>query len=225
MKKKDLTENKRKKFCKKLLGWRKKNNFDSSFPWRNSRNKYKILLSEILLKKTTRVQVANEWSNIIRVIPTIKALQKADRRMLVKVLTPLGMENVRAEHLKQLGEKISEEFNGRVPSSKKELLEMPGVGPYTANAVLCFAFKKDVSMVDVNILRVLQRVFSLKSKSSRMHQDKKIWEFAESLPPKGRGKDFNYGILDFAAKVCTARKPKCGTCVMKKICGYYSKSI
>ena len=115
--------------------------------------------------------------------------------------------------------------NGKVPNSKNDLLSLPGVGPYSANAVLCFAFNHDVSMVDTNILRVLQRVFSLKSNSPRPRQDKKIWEFAESLPPKGSGKEFNYGILDFAAKVCTSRNPKCNTCVLNGMCDYYKGRI
>jgi len=86
---------------------------------------------------------------------------------------------------------------------------------------MCFAFKKDVSMVDTNILRVLQRVFSLKADSARPRTDKKIWEFAESLPLKGAGRDFNYAVLDFAATVCKTAKPECSSCVMNKICDYY----
>jgi len=149
-----------------------------------------------------------------------KDLKKADLRKLKKVLRPLGLEHTRSKNLKDLSKKILADFNGKVPETKEELLSLPGVGPYTANAVLCFAFDHDVSMLDVNITRVLKRVFSLGSKNSRDRADKHLWEFAESLPPKGKGKEFNYAILDFAGDVCTARKPKCESCPMRKICDY-----
>ncbi len=208
------------KFSKILLKWRDGNNFDSLYPWRNSKNKYEILLSEILLKKTTRKQVAKEWENIVSHYKNFIDIQKADSRKTKKVLRPLGLEHTRSKHLKDLSKKIITDFSGEVPGTKRELLSLPGVGPYTANAVLCFAFGHDVSMLDVNILRVLKRVFSLDTENSRDRTDKQLWEFAESLPPKGKGKAFNYAILDFASEVCTARNPKCDKCPMSKICDY-----
>lgn len=202
------------------MKWRENNNFDSLYPWRNSKSRYKILLSEILLKKTTRAQVAKEWKNIISLSKNFEEIRKLDLRMLKKVLRPLGLENTRSKNLKDLSKKIIDEFNGKVPKTKSDLMSLPGVGPYTANAVLCFAFDHDVSMLDVNIVRVLKRVFSLDANNSRDRTDKHLWEFAETLPPKGKGKEFNYAILDFAGEVCTARKPKCDTCPMRKICDY-----
>lgn len=212
-------------FSEILLKWRRDNNFDSAYPWRNVRNRYKILLSEVLLKKTTRVQVANEWKNIVSLCGNFDDMRKANLRKLKRVLKPLGLENTRSRDLKRLSEKIIFDFNGRVPKTKKELLSLPGVGPYTANAVLCFAFDHDVSMLDVNILRVFKRVFSLEKNRTRDRTDKHLWEFAEAIPPKGKGKEFNYAILDFAGEVCTARNPKCSSCPMRKICDYASSSI
>ncbi len=211
---------KQNKFSEILLKWREKNNFDSLYPWRNSKSRYKILLSEVLLKKTTRKQVAKEWGNIVSNYNNFENIQKSELKKVKKILRPLGLENTRSKHLKDLSKKILTDFNGEVPGTKRELLSLPGVGPYTANAVLCFAFGHDVSMLDVNILRVLKRVFSLDTENSRDRTDKQLWEFAESLPPKGKGKAFNYAILDFAGEVCTARNPKCDKCPMSKICDY-----
>jgi len=208
------------RFSKILLSWRKNNNFDSSYPWRNTKSRYKILLSEVLLKKTTRKQVASEWRSVIKNYKNFRDLKKSDLRELKKVLRPLGLEHTRSKNLKDLSKKILADFNGKVPGTKEELLSLPGVGPYTANAVLCFAFGHDISMLDVNIVRVLKRVFSLDAENSRDRTDKHLWKFAESLPPKGKGKEFNYAILDFAGEVCTARNPKCDTCPMRKICDY-----
>ena len=217
---KGIDKKKQTHFSKILLSWRKSNNFDSLYPWRNSKSKYKILLSEVLLKKTTRKQVASEWESITKKFRNFNDLKKTEMRKLKKVLRPLGLEHTRSKNLKELSAKIIDEFHGRVPKTKEDLLSLPGVGPYTANAVLCFAFQHDVSMLDVNITRVLKRVFSLGSKKSRDRTDKQMWEFAENLPPKGKGKEFNYAILDFAGEVCTVRNPKCDTCPMRKICDY-----
>lgn len=216
----EISAKKKKQFSKILLDWRKSNNFDSPYPWRNSKSKYQIILSEVLLKKTTRMQVAREWKNIIAHYKNFEDLKKSDLRKLKKVLRPLGLEHTRSKSLKDLSEKILSDFNGKVPGTKKDLLSLPGVGPYTANAVLCFAFHHDVSMLDVNIIRVLKRFFSFDVKKSRERTDKSFWSFAESLPPEGKGKEFNYAILDFAAEVCTANNPKCDSCPMKKICDF-----
>jgi len=217
---KEFGKKKQNNFSKLLLNWRKQNNFDSRYPWRNIKSQYKILLSEILLKKTTRNQVASEWSNIISLYKNFEELKKSNTRRLKKVLRPLGLENTRSKSLKAISKKIITEFNGRVPNTKDELTSLPGVGQYTANAVLCFAFGHDVSMLDVNIIRVLNRVFSLDEKNSKKITGKSFLEFAETLPPKNKGREFNYAILDFAGEVCTARKPDCENCPMKKICNY-----
>lgn len=213
---------KQEKFSKILLKWRAKNNFDSLYPWRNSKNKYRVLLSEILLKKTTRKQVAGEWKNVLLCCDSFEDLQKVNLRKLKNALKPLGLEHTRSKHLKDLSAKILADFGGKVPGTKKELLSLPGVGPYTANAVLCFAFGHDVSMLDVNILRVITRVFSPDVKHVRGTADKDLWDFAEKLPPAGKGKEFNYAILDFASNVCLAKKPRCSDCPMKKICNFVS---
>lgn len=215
----------KRQFAGFLTKWRKSNNYDSEFPWRNSKSSYRIIISEILLKKTAREQVAKEWKAFIKNFPDFKSLNNARLAKLERILRPLGLEHTRARQLKKLAKYILKKHSGRIPKSKEDLLKLPGVGPYTANAVLCFAFHKDVSMLDTNIIRVLQRVFSLESSSIRIRTDKKMWEFAEGLPPKGKGKEFNYALLDFASKVCTARNPKCPTCPMRKICGYYKNNF
>jgi len=214
-------ERKRQEFGKNLLKWRQKNNPDSIFPWRNTEDPYEILVTECLLKKTTRTQVAKMWPEFVEKFPDVYSLKNADVRVLKKIIKPLGMVNIRSAMLKKLAEKIIKNYNGKIPDEKEELLQLPGVGGYVANAVLCFAFKKDVSMIDTNIMRVLHRVFSLNSDKARPRMDKKLWEFVENLPPKGSGRDFNLAILDFAGEVCRPANPKCEKCIMNKMCDYY----
>jgi len=145
---------KRKIFAKHISRWRKTNNFDHLYSWRNSKDSYKILVSEILLKKTTRKQVAKEWKAFIKNFPNFSALSRANLSQIKKIIRPLGIESVRARQLKKISKEILQNHHGKVPNSKRDLLNLPGVGPYVANAVLSFAFKKDVSMVDTNILMV-----------------------------------------------------------------------
>jgi A/G-specific adenine glycosylase len=213
-------EEKRQLFGYNLLLWRQKNNPDSIFPWRNTDDPYEILVTECLLKKTNRTQVANIWAQFVEHFPDVYSLKKSDKRSLKKIIKPLGMMNIRADMLKNLAQKIIENYNGEIPETKEELLKLPGVGSYVANAVLSFAFNKDVSMIDTNIMRVLHRVFSLNSEMARARSDKKIWEFAENLPPTGTGRNFNLAILDFAGMVCKSKNPKCKECIMNKMCDY-----
>lgn len=216
------SNNKKNNFLRIILLWRRRNNFDSQYPWRNTKNRYRILLSELLLKKTTRTQVAGEWKNIIKQCNSFEGIQKCNLKKLKKTLRPLGLENTRSKNLKELSKIILKKYKGKVPDKKSDLMFLPGVGPYTANAVLCFAFGHDVSMLDTNITRVLKRVFGYRTKKSRERIDKSLWEFAESLPPKGKAKEFNYAILDFASDVCSAKNPKCDACPARKICAYAS---
>jgi len=144
---------------------------------------------------------------------------------LKKILKPLGLEHTRSKSLKDISKKILTEFGGKVPDNKKDLMSLPGVGPYTTNAVLCFAFGHDISMLDTNIVRVLKRVFALESKNSRDRADKSMWEFAEKIPPKGKGKEFNYAILDFASEVCKPKNPHCKNCIMNSFCDYAQDRI
>ena len=111
-----------------------------------------------------------------------------------------------------------------MPKEKDKLLTLRGVGDYIANAVLCFAFNKDVPIVDANVIRVIERFFSLKSKKVRPRTDKLIWQFAEKLVPKGNAKEYNRAILDFAALVCSAKKPNCLNCPISKKCDYFVTS-
>jgi A/G-specific adenine glycosylase len=214
-------ETKRRQFGENLLLWRQENNPDSIFPWRNTEDPYEILVTECLLKKTTRTQVANMWPQFVEKFPDVYSLKKSDIRTLKKIIKPLGMVNIRTLMLKKLAQIIVENYNGKIPEKKEELMKLPGVGGYVANAVLCFAFNKDVSMIDTNVMRVLHRVFSLNSTKARPRTDKKLWEFVEKLPPSGTGRNFNLAILDFAGMVCKSKNPKCEACVMRNICDYY----
>ena len=174
----------------------------------------------MLLRKTTAKQVDKVYNQFLLLYPDSSSLSNAGMNDLKELLKPLGMEHKRAELLKRFGLYIKDKYDGKPPVEIEKLLELPGVGMYAANAVLSFAYSKDVPLLDTNFIRIIYRVFGIKSNKSRARNDRKIWEFAETLIPIGNSKDFNLAILDFAALVCRAKKPKCSTCPIRNICLY-----
>lgn len=204
-----------------LLEWWENNK--RTFSWRRSCKPYNVLIAEMLLRKTTAKQVEEEYRGFIKKYPNPKLLSKAEESELSNHLRPLGMEYKRAKLFLKFGKAIMREFKGRVPSTKEELLKLPGVGLYSTNAVLSFSQNKDVPLVDTNFIRIIDRIFGFKSEKSRARNDKKIWEFATMLIPKGKSKEFNLAALDFAAVLCKSKNPKCDMCPLIKYCVFHKK--
>lgn len=204
------------KFAELLLEWWKLNKRD--FPWRRTNDPYVILISEMLLRKTTAKQVNAIFEKFFAKFPDVKMLAKGRVEEIKKLIKPLGMEHKRATLLTKLSNELLESHMGVVPASQDELLRLPGVGRYSANAVLCFAHGKDVPLVDVNAIRVFQRVFSFKSQKRRIKDDTTFWEFVAETIPKGKAREFNLAVIDFAHEVCRPKKPKCTMCPLRVIC-------
>lgn len=205
-------------FAANIIKWHKKHG--KIYPWRRTKNPFHILISEILLQKTDTKKVLSVYPIIVRKYPTPNHLASANLRALRKEIHLIGIHD-RARRMKLASNMIMNTYDGKVPQNKKELMGLLGVGEYISNAVLCFAFNMDVPLLDSNIIRVIRRAFSVESKKERARTDKILWEYAANLVPKGKGIDYNRGILDFAAVICTSRHPKCNICPNKKICDYY----
>jgi len=213
----------KKAFSERLLEWWRENKRD--FSWRHTRDPYAVLIAEMLLRKTTAQQVERTYNMFISKYPTPEALSEADENELRDLLRPLGMEHRRAKLLVRLGKAVMEKYNGNVPTKAEDLLQLSGVGLYATNAVLSFSHSQDAPMVDTNFIRVMGRVFNLQSSKARARDDDKIWGFARALVPKGKSKEFNLAVLDFAATVCKSRNPMCDICPLTHICAFYKKKI
>jgi A/G-specific adenine glycosylase len=208
----------KREFAELLLEWWQSNKRD--FPWRRTNDPYKILIAELLLRKTTARQVSNLFEKFLVSFPDAKALSKAQENEIKDLIKPLGMEHKRAPLLKKLASDLARKYSGQIPQSENDLISLPGVGRYVANAVLCFAYGKDVPLVDTNVVRVFQRVFDFKSQKRRIKDDPTFWEFVAEAIPSGRARDFNLAVIDFANKVCKPRKPNCTECPLQAICKY-----
>jgi len=190
-----------------------------TLPWRITSDHWKLLMAEILLRKTTSSQAAVVFEQLQNHSPSEIANMSLDR--LEEILKPVGLYKVRAAGLKDIAQTAA---NADIEQFKSDsfLRSMPGVGRYISNSVRCCAFGTPVPALDTNMIRVVQRVFGWTSSRKRLREDGKLWSFTETLVPYDNAREFNWGILDFGAAVCTARKPKCPVCPLQEICDYYN---
>lgn len=212
--------NKRSTFVERILNWHRNNR--RNFPWRETSDPFAKLIAEILLQKTPAERVLPVFIKLNSKFPTPHELSKAGLSEVEDLVGALGLKK-RAIYLLKSAKTIVDKFNGKVPDNLNDLLKLPGVGLYTASAVLCFAFNRDLPIVDSNIARILTRVFALNISSKRPQLDKSLWEFAAKLIPKGMGPRFNEALIDFAALICKS-KPRCFKCPLLDICEYALKT-
>lgn len=209
-------------FQEDLLNWWTV--YKRNFPWRKTKNPYELLVAELLLRKTTAEQVLKVYPKLLKKYSNPFDLCSADKKELEDLLKPLGMQKLKAKLLKKFACTYLLLFNEKSKFSETALLKLPGVGNYTANAVLSLIYGKCVLMVDTNFIRVLERVFGVKSAKSRPRNDPFIWEKAKEILPCSRARDFNLAVLDFSALICKSMNPKCNRCFARAYCEFASKS-
>lgn len=203
-------------FRRALLSWYATHR--RSFSWRKpSRNAYQLLIAELLLRKTDALKVSRVYESFLGKYPSPVELARAKMSALLREIRGLGIAD-RARLLKALGNELVRNHGGKVPSGFQDLVRLPGIGRYTAIAVLCFGFGKRVPLVDTNVIRILSRVFSVSSAKPRPRDDE-LWQFAGVLVSPRRQVAFNRALLDLGAMICTTRSPKCTRCPLNTICG------
>jgi A/G-specific adenine glycosylase len=205
-------------FCSLLLNWYFVHD-KRSFPWRKSKDPYKILVAELMLQRTKANQVVPAFLSFVERFPSVSALGTANLSEIQGYFSKLGLF-WRAKNIARLAEKLGD-FEGKVPRNRDQLMSLPGVGDYVADAVRCFAFGEEVVIIDSNVCRILGRVFGLKPKGEA-RRDSTYRETANSLLPNDRHREFNWALIDHASMICTPRNPKCKICPLNSICDYYA---
>lgn len=202
-----------------VLSWYGTNARDY-FPWRKQpTDPFHTLVFEMLVHQTFARKIVPVYLTLVERYPTPGHLARADVEEIRDVIRPLGFL-YRADRLKAIGERLVNDFAGEVPGGEKDLLSLPGVGPYTTNAVRAFGFGEPVAIVDTNVLRVYRRVFSTRPHSTLRGPDKATVAIAEEALPQDRARDYNYAMLDFAALQCTHYNPKCTSCPLLGVCDH-----
>ena len=201
-----------------MLDWGKKNK--RKFPWRNTRNPYKVLIAEVLLHRTQATQVIPVYNSLINRYSNIKDLAKGDDSEILKILYPIGL-HWRSKLLHTMSNEINTRFNGEIPQSFDDLISLSGVSHYIASALRCFSFGYPDVLLDTNTIRVSGRIFGLKiTDSSR--RSLKFRNILENLIDKEHPREFNWALIDFAAMVCKSRTPDHMSCPFTNYCKYYT---
>jgi A/G-specific adenine glycosylase len=206
------------RFQRALLAWYRRHQRD--LPWRRTRDPYRILVSEIMLQQTQVERVVAKYHQFLERYPTLEALAQSTPAAVRELWYPLGY-NVRPLHLHAIAREAVAQYGGGLPEDAEALIRLPGVGRYTAGALLSFAFGRDAPVVDTNVRRVLGRIFFGPRRLRRLRNDRPLWALSATLLPPGRACDWNQALMDFGATWCTARAPRCPRCPMRTFCVSY----
>jgi A/G-specific adenine glycosylase len=204
------------RFRRQLLAWYARAARD--LPWRRTRDPYRVLVSEFMLQQTQVSRVSEYYPRFLERFPDLGTLARAKPRAVREAWEGLGYY-ARARNLHSLAKDVTRRHDGTLPDDPRELIKLPGVGPYTAGAVASFAYEKPVPAVDTNVARVIRRVFFGRA-TGNVKRATEVWWVAGRLVPKNgkRAWKFNQAIMELGALVCTARKPKCPQCPVRTTC-------
>lgn len=202
-------------FAKKLLGWYEKNKRD--LPWRRTHDAYRIWLSEILLQQTRVEAVIPYYHRFLERFPDVFALANAPQDDVLKTWEGAGYY-ARARNLHRTAKIVANERGGKFPRTVEGLLELPGIGRYTAGAIASIAFKKDAPVVDGNVIRVLCRYFGIREDPKLRATQERLWGLATELIPAGQAREFNQAMMELGATVCLPKNPRCLLCPLCKDC-------
>lgn len=199
---------------RRILPWYRRNG--RSFLWRRTTDPYTILVSEIMLQQTQAARVEAKLPPFLREFPTLQALAESTKGDVIRAWRGMGYNN-RAVRLRDLARTVVERHRGRLPRDPESLERLPGIGRYTAHAVACFAFRRNVPVVDVNVHRLFSRMFwRMKDPSDRKDRET-VWKTAGRILPDDAW-SWNQSVIELGATVCTAARPGCIRCPVSRHC-------
>lgn len=209
-------------FSNTLVSWYEKNKRE--LPWRNTKDPYRIWLSEVILQQTRVTQGLPYYLAFVKKFPSIHHLARAKEDEVMKAWQGLGYYS-RARNLHYTAKYISKRLCGEFPEEIEEIKKLKGVGEYTAAAIASFAFNKPHPVMDGNVFRVLSRIFGIKISIHSAKGKKAFREKAEELIDKKNPRVFNQAIMEFGALHCVPKSPNCTQCPFIGICVAYKKKL
>ncbi len=210
-------------FQRRLVNWYRAARRD--LPWRTERQEksklpdpYRVLVSETMLQQTQVATVIPYFQRFVDRFPTVHALAQADEQEVLQLWQGLGYYS-RARKLRLAAQMIVQQYNGRVPDQIEQLLLVPGVGRYTAGAIVSIGYDQPAPIVDGNVIRVISRLDLIRTNA---RDDpgalKQIWLRAEAVVPRRNCADFNSGLMELGATICLRRNPRCAICPVRAHC-------
>jgi A/G-specific adenine glycosylase len=193
-------------------------------PWRNDRDAYRILVSEMMLVQTTVAAVIPYFERFLRRFPDVKALANADEGEVLKAWEGLGYYR-RARQLHAAARQVVHDYGGVIPDDPAAVRDLPGVGRYIAGAILSFAFDRQEPIVEANSQRVLARILAVEGNLAVASTREQIWSVAEKLVPAVGAGLFNQALIELGALVCTPREPSCLICPLASLCQARARGI
>jgi len=204
----------------RLLDWFAATRRD--LPWRRTYDPYQVWISEVMLQQTQMDRVVPFFLRWLARFPDVAAVAESELAELIGYWEGLGYYS-RVRTLHQSARQIVNRHDGRLPDRYEELLALPGIGPYTAGAIMSIAFNRDYPAVDGNVKRVLARLDDLTAPSGSKELEAQCQQRAGELLPSGRARDFNQALMELGALVCLPRQPGCATCPLAQLCLAYHR--
>jgi A/G-specific adenine glycosylase len=205
-----------------LLSWYERHQRD--LPWRRTRDPYAIWVAEIMLQQTRVETVLSYYTRFLNQFPTIEALASAPLDDVLKAWEGLGYY-ARARNLHAAARWVVDKLDGHVPESPDALVDLPGIGRYTASAIASIAFDENAVALDGNLRRVLCRIFGIDDDPGRPNTQRRLEELAMGMLPSGRAGDLNQALMDLGATICTPATPHCLICPLMNACQSQQEGI
>lgn len=213
-------------FARRLLAWYDRDRRE--LPWRAPLGRlpdpYHVLVSETMLQQTQVATVIPYFLRFIGRLPTIENLASADEQFVLTLWQGLGYYS-RARHLRQAAIRIVAEHGGRIPSDVDTLLQLPGIGRYTAGAIASIAYDQRAPILDGNVARVLCRLDAITGDPRQRSIQQHLWQRAAEILPANRCGDFNSALMELGSTVCTPRRPRCDSCPVRAACQAFASGV
>jgi len=200
---------------KNIVVWFTRSSRD--LPWRNKPTPYRVWVAEIMAQQTRMNTVLPYYRRFLRRFPTLKKLADAEIDEVLTLWSGLGYYR-RARAMHQTARLVIKQHNGRMPADVDALRKLPGIGRYTAGAIVSIAFNRPAPILDGNVTRVLTRILDIDAPIEKSATKNQLWQIAEQLVPDDNPRAFNEGLMELGALVCTPRSPVCLECPLKRLC-------
>jgi A/G-specific adenine glycosylase len=205
-----------------LLKWFDRNQRD--LPWRRNQTPYRVWISEIMLQQTQVKTVVNYYRRFLKRFPTVQSLAEANEAEVMQLWEGLGYYR-RARQLHAAAKVIVQDHGGEFPTEFVQALRLPGIGRYTAGAILSIAMDQRLPILEGNTIRLYSRLFALRTDPRLPINQKKLWEFAESILPEKRVGDFNQALMELGSEICKPKEPTCPQCPLMAICPTFAQGL